>query len=68
MNQHYQKEIHFFSLFRNFWYLHKKESKWSSMILSVSLPIMFSTLSLLLYIGRISSEFFEGEKLIALVK
>ena len=51
-----------------FWYLCKKESKNYLIISFVSLPIMSSILSLLLYIVRVSSESFEEKKLIAIVK
>ena len=59
MTQSKTNSLHLIDSYRFFWYLCKSESKRSSMISSVSLPIITSILLLLLYIERVSSESFE---------
>ena len=69
INQNYQKNsLALIDSSKLLWYLCEKESKSSSMILSVSLPIMTSILLLLLYIVWVSSKSFEEKKLIVIVK
>ena len=65
IHQHYHRQIHFLSLILIDFC--KKDSKRSSVILSVSLPIIISTLLLFVCIVRVSSESLEEIKLIAIV-